>query len=327
MDILLLELEYKKRINLFKLLEEEVIFIIDNKLSETNIKISNIEHRIKSKDSFINKAIIYDYNEPFSYIRDILGVRIITLFLSDITKVISIVEKSFDVIEKDDKINSSHSNFGYLSVHLIAKLKNEFIGPRYDNIKDLLFEIQIRTITMHSWANISHYLDYKGDFDIPTELKKDFFALSGLFYIADQHFELFFNQSKKNRKLIEKKFEQGVNITNQEINLDSLRSYLKTKLPDRVHVQKKDISELVEELKALGYISFQQIEDAFTRGWSTFLKYEKDFFPKANNKYKKFADIGVIRTLLDILDEKFRLYRTKNSDYTKYIKYRNMLKK
>ena len=57
-----------------------------------------------------------------------------------------------------------------------------------DNNKKFLFEIQIRTITQDAWASISHYLDYKNEISIADELKKDFYALSGLFYIADTQF-------------------------------------------------------------------------------------------------------------------------------------------
>lgn len=35
----------------------------------------------------------------------------------------------------------------------------------------LTFEIQVRTLCMHAWAVVSHYLDYKGDWDVPADLK------------------------------------------------------------------------------------------------------------------------------------------------------------
>ncbi|MBI4489516.1 MAG: hypothetical protein HY694_10565 [Deltaproteobacteria bacterium] len=52
------------------------------------------------------------------------------------------------------------------------------------------FEIQIRTIAQDAWASISHYLDYKKESDIPAQLRRDFYALSGLFYVADRHFAM-----------------------------------------------------------------------------------------------------------------------------------------
>jgi putative GTP pyrophosphokinase len=96
-----------------------------------------------------------------------------------------------------------------MSVHHIVRFGSKHKGERYDNIKNIPFEIQVRTIAMDAWANISHYLDYKTEQDIPTELKRDFHALSGMFYVADKHFQLFFEQRSKKQKAIAEVFEKG----------------------------------------------------------------------------------------------------------------------
>lgn len=310
MDLKILASQYDTKLNSYNLLKEEALFILRNNLEKTDIKISNIESRIKTKQSFINKVVVNDYNEPFDKVNDILGIRVISLFLSDIDKIIKIIKDSFITLSVDDKINSLTSDFGYMSVHLIVKMKSEYNGPRYDFIKDIVFEIQVRTITMHSWANISHYLDYKSDFDIPQELKRDFYALSGLFYVADQHFELFFKQSRKNRARIDKLFEKGNNTYTQEINLDTLSSYLKNKLPEREHGTLNNYSEVVEELRGCGYNSIQQVEDTFDKCWDAFIHYERDYPPQnANGANILFMDIGVIRSIFDIYDENYRKRR------------------
>jgi ppGpp synthetase/RelA/SpoT-type nucleotidyltranferase len=321
MDEKILSSEFDVKLNSYNLLREEALFILEKNLAESDIKIGNIENRIKSKKSFIDKAIVNKYEAPFTEINDILGIRVIALFLSDIDKIVKIIRESFFPISVDDKINSSSSEFGYLSVHLIVKMKPEYNGPRYDHIKDLAFEIQVRTITMNSWANISHYLDYKSDFDIPQELKRDFYALSGLFYVADQHFELFFKQSRKNRARIDKLFEKGNNTYSQEINLDTLSSYLRVKLPDREHGNSNKYSEVIEELRACGYNSIQQIDEAFVKCWDAFIQYEKDYPPKnGRGKAVSFMDTGVIRSIFDIYDEKFRQRRKSPiQDLSKYI--------
>ncbi len=55
----------------------------------------------------------------------------------------------------------------------------------YSNIK---FEIQIRSILQHSWAEIEHDLGYKGEFEIPDIAKRTFYRLSALLEIADVEF-------------------------------------------------------------------------------------------------------------------------------------------
>lgn len=122
-----------------------------------------------------------------------------------------------------------------MSVHFIARMKQAYSGPRYDKIAGFLFEIQVRTIAMDAWANVSHHLDYKTDKDVPAELRKDFYALSGLFYVADRHFEMFYSQSIESRKQMKELFEDTASLEDkamQELNLDTLSAYLVTKFPD-----------------------------------------------------------------------------------------------
>lgn len=326
MDIKKLDSEYDQIINSYNLLREEALFILSNSLTKTDIKISNIENRIKSKKSFLDKAIANEYEMPFENITDILGIRVITLFLSDLDKIVHLIEESFHTISVDDKVNSVSSDFGYMSIHLLVKIKNEYNGPRYDHIKDIVFEIQVRTITMNSWANISHYLDYKSDFDIPQELKRDFYALNGLFYVADQHFELFFKQSRQNRERIDKLFEKGKSEFIQEINLDTLNSYLKKKLPERDHSVSNNLSAAVEELRACNYNSIQQIEDVFAKCWDAFILYEQENPPTddEDDEPTTFTSVGVLRSIFDIYDDNYRKYRGTSDRKAK--KYRLLIK-
>jgi len=53
---------------------------------------------------------------------------------------------------------------------------------------------------MDAWATVSHYLDYKTDADVPLGLRKDFQALSGLFYLADTHFEMFYGATGRSQQ-------------------------------------------------------------------------------------------------------------------------------
>jgi hypothetical protein len=134
-------------------------------------------------------------------------------------------------------------------------MKAEYSGPRYDNIANLPFEIQVRTIAMDAWANVSHHLDYKTDKDVPAELRKDFYALSGLFYVADRHFEMFYSQSNQSRREMKELFEDALpndQKERQELNLDTLVAYLATKFPERQQSPSKDVSSLLSSLLKSG---------------------------------------------------------------------------
>src|SRR3989339_82368 len=188
-DIVQLRNKYDSRIGLFNQLIKTVKFIISQETQNHQMKYHSFIHRIKPFDSFVEKIRRKDAKEPFQEIMDVVGLRIVCLFHSNVKDIGTIVEKNFEVIEKDDKIDGVDVNiFGYMSLHYKAKLKDVSSDSYYKNIKDIPFEIQIRTIAQDAWASISHYLDYKNESAIPLHLKRDFHALSGLFYVADTHF-------------------------------------------------------------------------------------------------------------------------------------------
>lgn len=186
-----LQNEYDSKIELFNQLIKTVKFCISQEIQNHKIKIHSFNHRIKGFDSFVDKIRRKGVKEPFQEIMDVVGLRIVCLFHSDVKNIGDIVKKNFEIIEEDDKINSVDVNiFGYMSLHYKAKLKDVSSDSSYKDFKDIPFEIQIRTIAQDAWASISHYLDYKNESEIPLHLKRDFHALSGLFYVADTHFEI-----------------------------------------------------------------------------------------------------------------------------------------
>lgn len=190
-DIVQLRNKYDSRIGLFNQLIETVKFIISQETQNHQMKYHSFIHRIKPFDSFVEKIRRKDAKEPFQEIMDVVGLRIVCLFHSDVKAIGVIVKKNFEIIEEDDKINSVDVNiFGYMSLHYKAKLKDVSSDSYYKDFKDIPFEIQIRTIAQDAWASISHNLDYKNESAIPAHLKRDFHALSGLFYVADTQFEI-----------------------------------------------------------------------------------------------------------------------------------------
>ncbi|HHT9106913.1 MAG TPA: GTP pyrophosphokinase [Candidatus Wujingus californicus] len=181
--------EYNSKMALFNKLADDVKYFLSQEIQNNKIKYHSFNYRIKEFNSFIEKIKRKNVKDPFQEIMDVVGLRIVCLFHSDVKDIGGIVEKNLKIVEKDDKIDSEDINiFDYMSLHYKAKLKD--IHSDYKDFKDIPFEIQIRTIVQDAWASISHYLDYKNESKIPLHLKRDFHALSGLFYVADTHFEI-----------------------------------------------------------------------------------------------------------------------------------------
>lgn len=294
MDKESLKQQFQEKSPIFKRLEIEGRFIIERALFNSDIKIYSISSRIKDVDSFLKKVERKESKNPFEEIQDIVGLRIVCLFLSDINRIGEIIRCSFGVIHEDNKIDvSDASSFGYLSVHFIAKLGGECSGPRYDGLIGIPFEIQVRTIAMDAWANISHYLDYKSEIDIPRELRRDFYALSGLFYVADTHFEMFF----KSRQKLTQSLKEADLDPDQEINLDTLTAYLRKKFSDRESAGSDFISYLTEGLLRNGYKKIGDVDRLVDANFGKFLKYEKEH-PPADAEDGRFMDTGVVHVIL-----------------------------
>jgi ppGpp synthetase/RelA/SpoT-type nucleotidyltranferase len=305
-----LKTEYNSNVSLYKALENEALFIINDILNESKIKIHLVISRIKDFESFYDKVERKQIKKPFAEIMDIVGLRVVCLFLSDIEQIGNLIKSSFKVLDEDNKINGfdSIASFGYMSLHFIVKMRKEYTGPRYDKVRDIPFEIQVRTISMDAWANVSHYLSYKTETDVPKNLKRDFYALSGLFYVADTHFELFSKESKKSQQNIQKRVATSLedtskSIINEEINMDSLKAYFSRRFHDRNYNDDKDLSELIMELYSIGIYNISQLEEMYNLTWNIFLLYEKEYPPGDGEKY---VSIGVVRKMLDLTNEKYR---------------------
>lgn len=310
MDIEALRKEYGKRGERYERLKDEVIYALEREIKSQEIPIHEIKGRVKPFDSFIDKARRQESDKPFETVEDICGIRVICLFLSDLQHIGKIIETRFTIHKKDDKIYTKPDAFGYLSVHYVGSLLATVSGPRYDDLKELKFEIQLRTIAMHAWATISRYLDYKTPLAIPSELRKDFNALSALFYVADTHFEVFFRSSQEAKEAAEQKAESLPEIGKEEINLDTLSAYIVRKYPNRGHSEPGLVSELVEELQNAGYTHIQQLDAVLGRSAMAFEAFERAHPPMVTGSAKKlekgqFSDVGVVRVSISIADPKY----------------------
>ena len=79
--------EYHSRSHAFERLRQEALYIIEQSLAETEIKLHSISSRVKTLASLIGKIERKEYGDPFEEIQDFVGIRIICLFTSDIDRI------------------------------------------------------------------------------------------------------------------------------------------------------------------------------------------------------------------------------------------------
>jgi putative GTP pyrophosphokinase len=164
-----------------------------------------------------------------------------------------VIYESFKVLGESNSVDGSDpSTFGYKSHHYICAVRDDYTGPRYDGLKDLKVEIQCRTIAMDAWASISHYLAYKSASSVPDDLQRDFAALSGLFYVADRHFQHFSETSKTVEEKALRLQESGSDDADA-VALDraSVTGLFYRIYRDRDRADQASISQFVEEVLQL----------------------------------------------------------------------------
>jgi putative GTP pyrophosphokinase len=307
-----LRARYQDCARAFEHLREEAHRELNSALAAERIKLHSFSSRVKTESSFLEKVDRKAYADPWNDVKDLVGLRAVSLFLSDIARMEATARSCFTVTGGSETIEGTDpASFGYMSVHLEAKLPAEWVGPRYDPIKDYVFEIQLRTILMDAWANISHHLDYKGETSIPEDLKRDFHALSGLFYVADQHFELFFSRAHKSRveaaSVVKERSEGSI----VPINLDTVLSFLHERFPDRKHSEAAEISLFVEELSAAGYTTISALEQALDKS-------ELGFGEEERARGEAYTDVGAARVGLAIADLAYSKAKYGKDSFARY---------
>ncbi|MDC3420052.1 GTP pyrophosphokinase family protein [Aquibacillus koreensis] len=126
--------------------------------------------RVKPVTSILEKARTKDIqlNELESEIQDIAGVRVVCQFVEDIYTIVDMLRSrnDFTIIEERDYIQEKKDS-GYRSYHMIIRYPVATVRGE----KQIIAEIQIRTLAMNFWATNEHSLNYKYDGQIPKDIK------------------------------------------------------------------------------------------------------------------------------------------------------------
>lgn len=162
-------------------LEARMLEALDKLLLSRELSIHSLSSRIKAPASLGRKLNRPDrtYDE-LGDVTDLVGARIITYFEDTIDEIAALIEKTFSVdydhsIDKRKSLDASR--FGYRSLHYVCRLSPDDIWP---------FEIQIRTILQHAWAETEHDLGYKSEASIPLEIRRRFSRVASLLEVADE---------------------------------------------------------------------------------------------------------------------------------------------
>lgn len=156
--------------------------------------------------------------------------------------------------------------FGYGALHYLIRLGRKSSGARYDDLKGLVCELQVRTIGQDAWAIIDHHLSYKQESDVPKKLRRKINSLSGFFETADDQFDRIREEREEYRTRIKGRFEGEDKALDQELNLDTLSEYLAWRFPNMpVADDDQRLSLALSKGAEFGYTSLTDIDQLLSR--------------------------------------------------------------
>lgn len=170
------EASYEPRVQLLKdlarQLEEETITALKH-----IPRIDRVSFRVKEPNSFAKKSLklLADgsprYSIPLADIEDQVGGRILVLLRRDIDSVIEKLLKTFNRVEQIRKAPTSPKSFAYESDHLVFMIPPHVAPMGWDELhwRPTTFEMQVRTLFMHAWAETEHDISYKAKVELTHE--------------------------------------------------------------------------------------------------------------------------------------------------------------
>ena len=211
--------EYRRDLPLFKKAASDVSAQIRRVLSKAGVMVAAVESRVKTEASLIGKLEHKGGKyKSLSDITDILGLRVITFYLDDVGKVASALDRIF-TIDWDNSVDKRKlleiDTFGYLSLHYICYLKDT----------PYRFEVQMRTILQHAWANMNHDTGYKSGFEVPREYLRNLNRLAGMLELVDEQFSKIRMELADYRRRVQALVASG-NLDDVTLDGDAFKSYL-----------------------------------------------------------------------------------------------------
>lgn len=171
-----------------KQLYEKFTEYIEKKLEEIAKNqgiLAKIVSRTKNGASIAKKL----YKKGVTYqnyldMTDKSGMRVICRFKEDTETIAGCIREEFVILKEEDKSSLLKLNgIGYKSLHFDIKLKREKTPHKiFEDLKDLVGEIQVRTLCEDVWAV---YIGYKPLARLPDDIVRQIYYLGELFESAD----------------------------------------------------------------------------------------------------------------------------------------------
>lgn len=241
--------EYRQNKSLCEKTAMQIYVDLRRVFNEAGLIVASIEYRVKTEESLVGKLELKGHKyKNLGDITDIVGLRVITFYSDDVDKVASAVDRLFD-IDWENSVDKRKlhqiDSFGYLSLHYICRKE----GFPYR------FEIQMRTVLQHAWANMNHDTGYKSGVEVPRDYIRKINRLAGLLELADEQFSIIRNELADYRRRVQALVASG-NLDEVQLDADTFRSYLNIKPFDPLNKRIAAVNQAeIQEVNLMNYLA------------------------------------------------------------------------
>ncbi|MBR3989491.1 MAG: hypothetical protein IKI85_02965 [Bacteroidales bacterium] len=241
--------EYREHLPQFEQVKSQVLSLLKEVFEEVGLIVASIEGRVKTEGSLAGKLELKGSKyASLGDITDIVGVRVITFYIDDVDKVASAVDRLFE-IDWENSVDKRKAHeidsFGYMSLHYICRTE----GFPYR------FEIQMRTVLQHAWANMNHDTGYKSGVEVPKEYLRNLSRLAGLLELVDEQFSQIRSDLTDYRRRVQALVASG-NLDEVQLDGDTFRSYLQLKPFDKLNKRIAAVNQAeIQEVSLMPYLA------------------------------------------------------------------------
>ena len=252
--------EYRDALPQCKTVAKEVYNTLKSTFDQAGLLVAAIEYRVKAEESLAGKLELKGGKyKSLADITDIIGLRVITFYTDDVDKVASAVERLFTV-DWDNSVDKRKiheiDSFGYLSLHYICSKE----GFPYR------FEIQMRTVLQHAWANMNHDTGYKSGVEIPKMYLRNLSRLAGMLELVDEQFSLIRSELTDYRRRVRALVASG-NLDDAPLDGDTFRSFLDLKPFDALNKRIASVNQVeIQEVPLMPFMPVFKMLECHTLG-------------------------------------------------------------
>jgi len=266
--------QYRDLLPVFTQMAEVIPEKLQGFFEEAGFLVAGLEHRVKTEASLAGKLKKKGskYRDIFD-ITDIVGIRVITFYIDDVDRAATVLERLFD-IDWENSIDKRKAHeidsFGYLSLHYICSIpESAYFDPAHPELNKIRFEVQMRTLLQHAWANMNHDTGYKTGVEIPKVYLRNMSRLAGLLELCDDEFSRIRIELADYRRNIQQLVASG-NLTEVPLDGESFRSYLAIRPFDALNrriasinqaeIQEVDLSAFLPLFQAMRFQTLGDID-------------------------------------------------------------------